>query len=89
VGSGTFVKVDRPYKLTESNTIISFGDTHMIIKIIGEACRIKFVDGPRAQETFTFTSKATPFITIGRMHDCTIVFESNALSRYQSTVKWD
>ena len=43
---------------------------------------IKFLDGPRSQESFTFLSNMNE-IKIGRMSDCDIKINDSSLSRYQ------
>jgi hypothetical protein len=63
-GSGTFVKIETPYVLSGTR-IISFGDTHMVVKVLRDSIEIKFVDGPKQDEEFKFSVEQTP-VTIGR-----------------------
>ena len=64
-GSGTFVKLDNPIIL-QGTKMVSFGDSHMVVRIDGQVLRIKFVDGPKMHEEFAFKPTAD-VITIGRM----------------------
>ena len=80
-GSGTFVRIEEPYRLTGTR-IASFGDTHMVLKIENDTLEVKFVDGPKLNSEYTFTPHDLK-VTVGRMQDCTIQFTDNSLSRYQ------
>jgi len=90
-GSGTFVRVDRPLILS-NGFLIAFGESHMVVQIqkvrgdqMGETktkLSLKFLDGPKAQESFTFWPNIKE-IKIGRMSDCEIKINDNGLSRVQ------
>mmetsp|Transcript_14739 Transcript_14739/g.16448 ORF Transcript_14739/g.16448 Transcript_14739/m.16448 type:complete len:254 (+) Transcript_14739:85-846(+) len=80
-GNGTFVRLDNPLIL-KTGYIISFGDSHMFIQIIEDyekmesKIEIKFLDGPKTDQTFSFESpllseefKNNKTIKIGRMND--------------------
>ena len=43
---------------------------------------VKFLDGPRIQESFTFMQNIKE-IKIGRMSDCDIKINDSGISRYQ------
>jgi pSer/pThr/pTyr-binding forkhead associated (FHA) protein len=80
-GTGTFARIDSRLKL-KSNYIISFGESHMLTNVEGNKLDLKFIDGPKAEQTFSFYND-TEEISIGRMVDCNIRFEDHGLSRYQ------
>lgn len=96
-GSGTFLKIDREINL-RSGFIVSFGDSHMAVtlnespttksKMQGSKISLKFLDGPKTDEVYTFT-KEDKVIKIGRMSDCDIRFEGSSLSRYQLTIEYN
>jgi hypothetical protein len=71
VGSGTFVKIEEAHPVsTTGNTIISFGDTHMMVRLVDQSTvKVKFVDGPKAMEDFVFSRFEKPVVMIGRMAD--------------------
>lgn len=48
-GSGTFVKINQAQKVT-GNTIVSFGETHMIVKVFQTRVKIRFVEGPKVNQ---------------------------------------
>lgn len=48
-GLGTFIKLSKPLKLI-SNFIVSFGDSHLVIKIEKKDLILRFIDGPRNDE---------------------------------------
>jgi len=52
-----------------------------------DALVIKFLDGPKTNQTFKFNPKED-CIKIGRMSDCQIRFDGNNLSRYQCTINY-
>ena len=58
-GNGTFVRLDNPLVL-KTGYIISFGDSHMFIQIFEDyndmisKLEIKFLDGPKTDESFSF-----------------------------------
>eukprot|EP00831_Metopus_contortus_P077021 TRINITY_DN7149_c0_g1_i2.p1 TRINITY_DN7149_c0_g1~~TRINITY_DN7149_c0_g1_i2.p1 ORF type:complete len:370 (-),score=64.05 TRINITY_DN7149_c0_g1_i2:23-1132(-) len=84
-GTGTFIKIDCPL-LLEKGYIISFGDSHMLInKLSAEEIQLKFLDGPKIDQMFTF-HKNDGVVTVGRMTGCQIKFENFSLSRYQCSV---
>jgi len=95
-GSGTFVRVDRPLILS-NGFLIAFGESHMVVQIqkvrgdqMGETktkLSLKFLDGPKAQESFTFWPNIKE-IKIGRMSDCEIKINDNGLSRVQCIIKF-
>ncbi len=87
-GTGTFVKVDSALTLKQGY-IISFGDSHMAVNIrLNEKIQLKFLDGPKTDQTFTFHS-GDGTIKVGRMSDCEIRFDDNSLSRYQCSICYD
>ena len=45
-GLGTFIKLEREYKLQNMN-IISFGDSHMVMHIDGLFINLRFIQGPK------------------------------------------
>ena len=45
-GLGTFIKLDREYKLQNMN-IISFGDSHMVIHLDNMFINLRFIQGPK------------------------------------------
>ncbi|MEE4248776.1 MAG: hypothetical protein V2I33_25645 [Kangiellaceae bacterium] len=45
-GTGTFVKIDSPTKLVGTR-IVSFGDTHMVVKATSDSVVINFADGEK------------------------------------------
>lgn len=86
-GSGTFVKIDAPLKV-KNGYIISFGDSHMTVSFyndivnrdqIMDRIQLKFIDGPKTDATYEFSSADT--ITIGRQPTCSIRFDDSQLSR--------
>jgi pSer/pThr/pTyr-binding forkhead associated (FHA) protein len=87
-GSGTFVRLDQPLEL-RNGFIISFGYSHMAVNVYGESAgrgsggsdriSLKFIDGPKTDQTFEFT--ADQKIEIGRMPQCDIRFDDTQLSR--------
>ena len=79
-GTGTFIKLEFTLPLMGTK-IISFGDSHMVVKVLGDLIDLKFVEGPKSDTSFTYKSEQKT-ITIGRMPDCTIRFTDNSLSRY-------
>lgn len=84
-GSGTFVRVKAPLILKQGY-IVSFGDSHLIVQLDEDTTTkitLRFVEGPKASQTFTFTETDSP-IRIGRMADCSIMFDDTSLSRYQT-----
>lgn len=90
-GTGTFAKLETLLVL-KNGYIISFGDSHMVVQMLSNSeemssnIAIRFLDGPKIDQTFNFTSEDSP-ILIGRMVDCRIRFDDNSLSRYQCCVK--
>ncbi|CAG9318054.1 unnamed protein product [Blepharisma stoltei] len=86
-GMGTFIRLDKPLKL-KSNHIISFGDSHLVITIEQPNLCLKFIDGPKTEEKFTYGPADGP-IKIGRMADCNIRFDDSSLSRYQCIFKFE
>ena len=52
-GSGTFVKINQAQKIN-GNTIVSFGETHMLVKVFQQRVKIRFVEGPKVNQQFTF-----------------------------------
>ena len=48
-GMGTFIRLEQPLKL-ENDYIVSFGDSHLIIKIDNNNLFLRFIDGPRSEE---------------------------------------
>jgi pSer/pThr/pTyr-binding forkhead associated (FHA) protein len=59
-GNGTFVRLDTPL-LLKTGYIISFGDSHMFIQIYDDIkedvskLQIRFLDGPKTEQTFTYS----------------------------------
>jgi len=51
----------------------------------GERIQLKFIDGPKLDQVFTFQSHEK--ISIGRMPSCSIKFDDNQLSRLQCTIE--
>jgi hypothetical protein len=47
--TGTFVRVDQQMRL-QSNMIISFGQTHMMVNVEGSKLDLKFIDGSKNGE---------------------------------------
>ena len=86
-GSGTFVKINQAQKVT-GNTIVSFGETHMLVKVFQNRVKIRFVEGPKVNQQFTFGPEQEN-ISIGRMQDCTIQFDATSLSRYQCGLRYN
>lgn len=95
-GSGTFLRIDKEIEL-KSGYIISFGDSHMAVTVSdvsavktkqGSKLSLKFLDGPKTDEIYTFT-KDDKTIKVGRMSDCEIRFEGSSLSRYQLTIEYN
>ena len=94
-GTGTFVRLDNPLML-KNGYIISFGDSHMVVQLQGEAdanilnsnLTVRFLDGPKIDQIYSFTPEEGP-IQIGRMVDCRIRFDDNSLSRYQCTIRFE
>ena len=66
-GTGTFVKIESAFRL-RNKTIVSFGNSHMIVNLNSDGISITFIDGPRVNETFNFNREER--IQIGRMDDC-------------------
>lgn len=60
----------------------------MITNVEGSKVDLKFVDGPKADERYSFFAE-TQEISIGRMPECSIRFDGNSVSRYQATIKYD
>ena len=87
-GSGTFARIDIPI-LLKHGYIISFGESHMVVHLTGEAAHptltVKFLDGPKADQSFSYTPMDKP-VLVGRMTDCHIKFDDNSLSRYQCSL---
>ncbi|OMJ80059.1 hypothetical protein SteCoe_19789 [Stentor coeruleus] len=88
-GMGTFVRISKPLPL-QTNFIISFGDSHMIVVIDNSyppKLTLRFIDGPKLDEKFKFSQNDSP-IVIGRMNDCAIRFDDNSLSRYHCIITY-
>lgn len=51
--TGTFVKIEAAFTL-RNKTIVSFGNSHMIVNLNQDGISITFIDGPRINETFAF-----------------------------------
>lgn len=49
-GMGTFIRLLDPLPIL-NNYIVSFGDSHLLCKIEDEKLSLKFIDGPRTDET--------------------------------------
>jgi hypothetical protein len=49
-------------------------------KMSNSKIQLKFLDGPKTDQTFTF-SENSGIIRIGRMTNCDIKFDDNSLSR--------
>ena len=90
-GSGTFVRIDNSKDLIlKHGFIVSYGDSHMVVQFSSEIRQddqsilqkitLKFLDGPKIDNSFTFTEKEKT-IMIGRMSQCQIKFDDNSLSR--------
>ena len=48
-GMGTFIRLSSPLRL-QSNFIISFGDSHLVVKVEKKTLLLNFIDGPRIEE---------------------------------------
>jgi len=94
-GTGTFARIDAELFL-KNGFIISFGDSHMVVQInegkghpadleTGGSIALKFLEGPKADQRFTFNASDSPII-IGRTEQCKIRFAENTLSRNQCRV---
>jgi pSer/pThr/pTyr-binding forkhead associated (FHA) protein len=78
--TGTFVKLEEPYRL-RNKSIISFGNSHMVVSLNPDGIKLSFIDGPKNDESFEFNKNDR--VQIGRLEDCQIRFdENNVLSRY-------
>ena len=49
--------------------------------------QLKFIDGPKLDQTYTF--KSSEKITIGRLPHCSILFDDNQLSRLQCVIEYE
>ncbi|TNV83828.1 hypothetical protein FGO68_gene3577 [Halteria grandinella] len=94
-GSGTFAKVEKPYTLA-NGTLISFGESHMVVQlhrtkhhsdVNRNKLVLKFLDGPRQFEQFTFMPQIGA-LKIGRMSECDIKLQDAGLSRVQCVVQY-
>jgi len=53
-GLGTFMKIEQPLELKQSH-IIAFGESSLaIISVTPEILNMKFLDGPKSEETMYF-----------------------------------
>jgi len=87
-GSGTFLSVEKCVVLKDSY-LISFSNTHMGVHLIEEnGIALKFLEGPKKGQVFRFT-KEFKSIQIGRVGDCSIVFEGDNVSRYQCRLTFE
>jgi hypothetical protein len=50
---------------------------------------LKFLDGPKIDKSFTFTTNECKSIKIGRMSQCQIKFDDNSLSRLQCQIDYE
>lgn len=77
-GSGTFIRVDnRKDLILKHGFIVSYGDSHMVVQFSGDfhpetrelihKITLKFLDGPKIDKSFTFTTSECKSIKIGRM----------------------
>lgn len=88
-GSGTFIRVKSALALKQGY-IVSFSDSHLLIQLDEtnrESINIRFVEGPKATQNYSFTTADSP-IRIGRMIDCCVRFEETGLSRYQCMISF-
>ncbi|OMJ81919.1 hypothetical protein SteCoe_17508 [Stentor coeruleus] len=86
-GLGTFIRIDGPIKLYDSYVFV-YGDCHMVVYIINQTLKLKFIEGPKADSIYEFNPDDSP-IKIGRMDDCQIKIEDSGLSRYHCMVYYD
>ena len=80
-GSGTFIKIQIPLKLV-TGTIFSFGDNHIATFVTADSISLKFLEGTRCKESFTFDKSKMP-VCIGRIPSNDIVISSIAISKKQ------
>eukprot|EP00831_Metopus_contortus_P082974 TRINITY_DN9094_c0_g1_i2.p2 TRINITY_DN9094_c0_g1~~TRINITY_DN9094_c0_g1_i2.p2 ORF type:complete len:334 (-),score=53.46 TRINITY_DN9094_c0_g1_i2:129-986(-) len=82
-GNGTFLSINKPFPLKNGH-IVTFGESSLVIILDDkDQLHLKFIDGPRADQKFSFSPKEGP-ARIGRMSDCEVRFDEPSVSRYQS-----
>jgi len=104
-GSGTFLKVQAPTKVA-NGTVLSLCDFHLLVEISKskyinrfstqdldqEFLILKFLDGPKESQVFTFSPSDQLEVKIGRAKKCHIKFDEeglpNSISRSQCSFKY-
>jgi hypothetical protein len=89
-GNGTYKQIDNTHSL-HNGDVLSFGASHAGVQIeskgAGSTLTLRFFEGPRASEIFSFGSN-DELVKIGRIADCSIVIEDANLSRYQCLIQY-
>jgi len=93
-GAGTYIKIEAKFKL-ENGNVIYFGESFIQISIKEDddensnnyiieniKLTITFIEGPRAGEEFTYSSKNTQYIKVGRSEECDITLNSDLVPEF-------